>query len=159
MIGVEAAAGAPPIAVIEDQLGYLPYVDGRGKKVFVPARVFEESSPQAVNLAKHLRRTGAVFYGAYWCPHCRNQRRIFGKSALELVPYRECDPRGMGYKAGSCKQVEAYPTWSIGGQRVSGELSLAELARMSNFPGEIDAVLEGTNPRPPAAGAECAPPK
>ncbi|MEK7133297.1 MAG: hypothetical protein AAB771_01260, partial [Patescibacteria group bacterium] len=32
-----------------------------------------------------LKDKGAVFYGAFWCPHCQNQKAMFGKSA-KLLP-------------------------------------------------------------------------
>jgi thiol-disulfide isomerase/thioredoxin len=37
-------------------------------------------------LASCLKEKGAVFYGAFWCPHCQNQKAMFGKSA-KLLPY------------------------------------------------------------------------
>ncbi len=56
------------------------------------------SAPQAGaqdytdGLATHLATTGAKFYGAYWCPHCADQKAMFGPAA-SLLPYIECDPR------------------------------------------------------------------
>ena len=47
-------------------------------------------------LARHLRETGAVMYGAYWCPHCTEQKALFGDAAKD-VPYVECD-RGRGQR-------------------------------------------------------------
>ncbi|MFQ5851026.1 MAG: vitamin K epoxide reductase family protein [Candidatus Binatia bacterium] len=40
--------------------------------------------PWMLALAEHLTKGGAKFYGAYWCPHCENQKRIFGASAYRL---------------------------------------------------------------------------
>ena len=28
-------------------------------------------------------------YGAYWCPHCQAQKKVFGES-FQYVPYVEC---------------------------------------------------------------------
>ncbi|MBI2035942.1 MAG: hypothetical protein HYT12_04685 [Candidatus Liptonbacteria bacterium] len=36
-----------------------------------------------------LKEKGVVFYGAFWCPHCQNQKKLFGKSQ-KLLPYLEC---------------------------------------------------------------------
>lgn len=143
-LGTEAAHAAPPIAVIEEQLGYLPVIDGAGRRVFAPARVFEPSTAQALELAKHLKRVGATFYGAYWCPHCKNQRRMFGQEGLKMVKYVECDPRGLGYKSGVCERaaVDGYPMWVVGKRRISGERPLADLAIFSEFPGAFDQALE-----------------
>jgi uncharacterized membrane protein len=91
---------------------------------------------QLAALADHLRQSGAVFYGAYWCPHCQNQKQMFGAAASKL-PYVECDPRGANAQPAACQAagVQAYPTWVIGGQKVEGELSPSELARLSGFGG------------------------
>ena len=49
--------------------------------------------PEARALAIHLSKTGAKMYGAFWCPHCQQQKAIFGASANRL-PYVECSPNG-----------------------------------------------------------------
>lgn len=77
-----------------------------------------------------LKDKGAVFYGAFWCPHCRNQKAMFGKSA-DLLPYVECStPDGQGRtKECTDKKIEGYPTWEFAdGSRQNGEVSLADLA-------------------------------
>jgi uncharacterized membrane protein/glutaredoxin len=94
------------------------------------------SQDQLAALADHLRESGAVFYGAYWCPHCQAQKQMFGAAASSL-PYVECDPRGTGAQPAACQAagVRAYPTWVIGGQTLEGEVSPADLARLSGFSG------------------------
>src|SRR5262249_35158147 len=49
--------------------------------------------PRAKAVAVHLAHTGAKMYGAYWCPHCMEQKSYFGTSASRL-PYIECSPGG-----------------------------------------------------------------
>jgi hypothetical protein len=85
-------------------------------------------------LADHLRESGAVFYGAYWCPHCQAQKQMFGGAGSRL-PYVECDPRGTDARPDLCQAagVRAYPTWAIGGQKIEGEVSPTDLARLSGF--------------------------
>ena len=92
-------------------------------------------SEYATGLARHLTQTGVVFYGAYWCPHCRDQKALFG-SAAALLPYVECDPRGANSQAARClaRGIRAYPTWEFGGRLVEGVLTLEELARRSGHP-------------------------
>jgi uncharacterized membrane protein len=88
-------------------------------------------------LAEHLDDAGAVFYGASWCPHCQEQKRLFGASASRL-PYVECSPGGRNRpQAPSCNGagVKSYPTWIINGRAYVGEvLSLAQLADATSFP-------------------------
>ena len=37
-------------------------------------------------VAQCLTEKGVKFYGAFWCPHCQNQKKMFGRSA-RLLPY------------------------------------------------------------------------
>lgn len=89
-------------------------------------------------LAEHLTKEGVLFYGASWCPHCQEQKRIFGASANRL-PYIECSPAGRNApQSPSCNRagVQTYPTWVINGRAIVGEvLTLAQLAEATSFPG------------------------
>jgi len=92
-------------------------------------------------LAEHLEDEGVLFYGASWCPHCQEQKQLFGASA-ERLPYIECSPTGPnGPQAPSCSSagIQTYPTWIINDRAYVGEvLSLAQLADASGFPGAAD---------------------
>jgi uncharacterized membrane protein/glutaredoxin len=102
-------------------------------------RSFGPEDPQLRALAEHLARTDAKFYGAYWCPHCMEQKRIFGSAAGRL-PYVECSPLGPNTRqAKVCEslRIETYPTWMINGQRYVGVQTLEGLARYSGFKGAL----------------------
>lgn len=77
-----------------------------------------------------LKEKGAVFYGAFWCPHCQATKKMFGKSS-KLLPYVECSlPAGNGQNQ-TCndKEITGYPTWIFADQsRLNGELTLNQLA-------------------------------
>lgn len=91
--------------------------------------------PQVRALAEHLTKAQAKFYGAYWCPHCQEQKELFGASASRL-PYIECSPGGRrAPQAAICNAVgvQVYPTWFINGQRHEGLLTLEQLAKLSGF--------------------------
>lgn len=81
-------------------------------------------------LASCLGEKGATFYGAFWCPHCAEQKQLFGKSA-KLLPYVECStPDGRGQTA-ICisKKIEGYPTWEFtDGSRLNAVLKPEDLA-------------------------------
>ena len=82
------------------------------------------------DFARCLGEKKAIFYGAFWCPHCQNQKALFGKSK-GLLPYVECSTPDGGAQTPICQQakIESYPTWQFAdGSRESGELSLARLA-------------------------------
>ncbi len=77
-----------------------------------------------------LKDKGAVFYGAFWCPHCQSQKKLFGSSA-KLLPYVECSTADGNGQTQICKdkKVESYPTWEFAdGTRLNGEIPLAQLA-------------------------------
>lgn len=94
--------------------------------------------PMTRALAEHLAEAGVLFYGASWCEHCQQQKRVFGASASRL-PYIECSPAGRNApQAASCNRagVGSYPTWVINGRAIVGQvLSLAQLADATKFPG------------------------
>ncbi|WP_218571989.1 vitamin K epoxide reductase family protein [Pseudomonas xionganensis] len=94
--------------------------------------------PQLQALAEHLQRIDARFYGAFWCPACQEQKRLFGSSAKRL-PYVECAPNGSkGLVVRACldANVSGYPTWVIRGRRYQQVLSVEELTRYSRFKAE-----------------------
>jgi uncharacterized membrane protein len=92
-------------------------------------------SPRLAALAVHLDESGARYYGASWCPACRDQARLFGAASARL-PYVECSPGGRGTPmAQICANagIASYPTWIIRGQRFEEVLHPRELARLTGF--------------------------
>ena len=99
--------------------------------VALGAALFLKSGPGNLDsFAQCLKDKGAIFYGAFWCPHCQRQKAMFG-SAASLLPYIECStPDGKG-QLQVCidKEVEQYPTWEFADvSRLTGEVALATLA-------------------------------
>lgn len=88
------------------------------------------SSGKLDSFAQCLGEKGATFYGAFWCPHCQNQKAMFGNSE-RLLPYIECStPDGNG-QLQVCRDadIKGYPTWEFAdGSRLSGEVRLETLA-------------------------------
>ena len=84
--------------------------------------------------AQCITDNGAVFYGAFWCPHCANQKQDFG-SAFKNVNYVECSLPDRSGQTEICNQknITGYPTWEFAdGSRLSGEQSLATLAQKTS---------------------------
>ena len=78
-----------------------------------------------------LGNKGAKFYGAFWCPHCQNQKKLFG-SSLGLLPYTECSTPDGKAQLQVCidKDIKSYPTWEFSdGTRLTGEIQLEALAQ------------------------------
>lgn len=174
----EPSWAAPPIAIIAEELGYFPVTNRSGETVFVPAKVKRKSTEQSIRLAQYLRETGAVMYGAYWCPHCSHQKELFGNEAWSLIPYVECSTKGFYYNASKVEKVkdkiEGFPTWYFpkgsssgsggGGGRsnsrngkewVSGEMPLERIVALSGFKGDFDVSLEGSPDNASLSSGSC----
>lgn len=85
------------------------------------------------DFAQCLTDSGTKMYGAYWCPHCDTQKKMFG-SSFDFAPYVECDARGNNADPAACQAagIEGYPTWIFpDGERRSGETPLRTLAALS----------------------------
>ena len=84
--------------------------------------------------ASCIKDSGATFYGAFWCPHCQNQKAMFGASA-KLLPYVECSTPDGNSQLPICTDagVTGYPTWEFAdGTRESGEVSLDKLSEKTS---------------------------
>jgi len=106
-----------------------------GKGVAPPVR--SESTPATIALAEHLTASGARVYTAYWCPHCHEQKELFGRQASEKLTVIECAPDGRNSQKALCdsKKIEGFPSWEINGQLDSGVKPLSKLAEQSGYKG------------------------
>ncbi len=88
-------------------------------------------------LANHLKKIGAKYYGVWWCPHCYAQKQLFGKEAWRNINAIECDPRGVNPKTQVCREanIEGFPTWEIKGKLYVGTQSLERLANITGYQG------------------------
>jgi uncharacterized membrane protein len=121
--------------------------DGQGNVVFTYPTT---SGVAETQLAKHLKDTGAKMYAAYWCPHCCEQKLMFGREAVnDALPYVECDPKGKNPQTEICEQEFAnvekqtgqragFPTWKINGKYLVGPQELKTLAQAANYQGLQD---------------------
>jgi len=81
-----------------------------------------------------LKDKGAVFYGAFWCPHCQAQKKLFGSSE-KLLSYVECSTADGSGQTPVCidKGIKSYPTWEFADlSRLTGEIPLAQLAEKTS---------------------------
>ncbi len=89
------------------------------------------SVPSSYNaFAQCLTENGAKMYGAWWCPHCSNQKKLFG-TAFKEIEYIECSPGGSRTMSQQCaaEGIEGFPTWVFADDsRLSGERSFEDLA-------------------------------
>ncbi|MEQ1500288.1 MAG: hypothetical protein ABL917_02890 [Parcubacteria group bacterium] len=87
--------------------------------------------------AQCIKNTKTVtFFGAFWCPHCNEQKKRFGKSA-KYLPYVECSTPDGKDRLPVCvnANITTYPTWDFATSsimasttRITGEMELVDLA-------------------------------
>ena len=91
------------------------------------------NSPKPSNLdgfAACLKEKKVTFFGAFWCPHCQNQKKLFSYAA-QYLPYVECSTADGKNQLQVCKEknIKSYPTWEFSdGTRETGEVTLEKLA-------------------------------
>jgi hypothetical protein len=79
--------------------------------------------------AQCLTAKKVKMYGAFWCPHCEDQKDKFG-SSFDYAPYVECGIKGSKAIEPVCTQndIKHYPTWVFAdGTRVEGAQELTFL--------------------------------
>jgi len=87
------------------------------------------------DFAKCLNDKGAKMYGTYMCPHCNDQKALFG-SSWKHMNYIECSNPGQG-QAEICARegIRLYPTWEFAdGEREAGVFTLQELSERMGCP-------------------------
>ena len=96
------------------------------------------SSAQKIQFARFLKTNNIVMYSAYWCPHCHDQKQLFGKEAVEELNVIECAPDGKDSKYELCqsKGIDGFPSWEINGNIYSGTKNLNDLAIMTGYKGD-----------------------
>lgn len=82
--------------------------------------------------AKCLTENGVKMYGAFWCPHCNDQKDAFGDD-WEHITYIECSkPDKTQTEYCSEAGITSYPTWEFAdGTREVGKLTFATLSQRS----------------------------
>jgi uncharacterized membrane protein/glutaredoxin len=98
------------------------------------------SGEAEIALAEHLVKVGAKEYSAYWCPHCHEQKLLFGKEAEKIVDNNikvECAADSLKAKPDLCQaaKIQSFPTWIINDKTYSGVQNLDELAKITGYTG------------------------
>ena len=99
--------------------------------LIIGGAIYSKTRPSIYDgFAQCLKDKGAIFYGAFWCPHCQATKAMFGNAARYL-PYVECSNPDQRSQTQICidKGIHTYPTWIFpDGSKLEGERSLKELA-------------------------------
>jgi hypothetical protein len=90
------------------------------------------------NFAQCIVDSGAKMYSAWWCPHCQEQKKLFGKS-FDIIEnaglHVECSPGGTRSFSQFCRDagITGTPTWKFAdGTDAGGRLALNVLAERTN---------------------------
>lgn len=88
-----------------------------------------EAAADLVAFAKAIKDSGAIMYGAYWCPHCLAQKNLFADGA-KFLPYVEVtNANRQPNQVAIDQNITSYPTWVfLDGSRLVGEQTLATLS-------------------------------
>src|SRR3989344_9047049 len=117
---------------------------------FIIVGCTKTADPKIESLANCLAEKGVKEYGAFWCPNCAKQEKMFG-SSFEIIKekvYNECDPRcdvedikdlpiacrGKLGQTELClqKNINKYPTWEFSnGETLIGVQEFSTLAEMA----------------------------
>jgi len=82
------------------------------------------------NFAICLTENNVAMYGTNWCPHCQNQKKMFGDS-FKYVDFKDCDVNPECEEVG----VKAYPTWAIKDTLLeAGVMPLESLSALTGCP-------------------------
>lgn len=67
--------------------------------------------------AQCLATKQAKMYGLSWCPHCVDQKEMFG-AAFHYVPYVECGINATKEETPECKAagLKLFPSWQFGSE-------------------------------------------
>jgi len=114
------------VIILVGVLGFVAYTSGGN----------QENTGKYDTFAQCLKDKGAKFYGAFWCPHCRDQKALFGLS-VDKLPYVECATPDGKSQTQICtnNNITGYPTWIFAdGSRVSGVQTLEALSQKTSCP-------------------------
>jgi hypothetical protein len=86
--------------------------------------------------AKCMTAKKAKMYGLFWCPHCADQKELFG-SAFQYINYVECGVPGTHNETDQCKAagIKHFPTWEFAdGTRHEGVMQIDALSKQAGCP-------------------------
>ncbi|WP_414526902.1 vitamin K epoxide reductase family protein [Nodularia chucula] len=104
-------------------------------------KITTTSGEAEIALARHLATTDAKEYVAYWCPHCHEQKLLFGQEAYDILEENnipiECaadTPKGQP-EVCQAANIKGFPSWIINGELYGGVQNLEQLAKVSGYTG------------------------
>lgn len=84
-LGVYAGVNQPNITADVPPGQLQPFVPKTNPDPEFGWEITTTSGEAEIALAEHLVKVGAKEYVAYWCPHCHDQKLLFGKEAYQII--------------------------------------------------------------------------
>lgn len=121
-----SVTGGPVTTASSDPYLAFDETDGGPRR---PPAIIADSTDRSLQIARELKTMDSRMFGAYWCPHCFDQKETLGQEAFTIVDYIECGENGYNAQPKLCnsKKLPGYPTWEIAGQLYPGEKTLDDL--------------------------------
>jgi hypothetical protein len=109
-------------------------------KTVAADKVETVSGNAEIKFAEYLAANDVKFYGAFWCPHSKEQKSLFGAVAASKSIYIECDKDGENSQRQLCKDIniQMFPTWIVNGKYYPGSKNLKELAELTGYKGSTN---------------------
>ena len=101
--------------------------------IFCAAQPACSADKKLDSFAKCLTQKKATMYGVSWCPHCADQKELFGPS-FQFVTYVDCAVPGTHTETDQCKalNIKHTPTWIFSdGSRLEGTIQLDKLSQQT----------------------------
>jgi len=119
------------LGFLKHMKGNTKYIIGIALLVIVVLFAWYYAQPaKYADFAQCLADEEATFFGAFWCPACEEQKRLFGRAEGSL-PYEECSTPDRQGQLQVCidEGITSYPTWEFAdGERAQGVVSLEDLS-------------------------------
>ena len=115
----------------------IKFIENRNSEFKSPPEVLSSSDNSQIKFASFLSKKGVVMYSAYWCPHCKDQKELFGKQASKKLQIVECAKDGKKNKFKFCleKEIPGFPAWEIDNEIYLGVKTLKELSELTQYSG------------------------
>ena len=96
------------------------FISGCASKNDIPSGKYD-------SFAKCLTEKNITMYGTSWCPHCKDQKEMFGDS-VQYIDFVDCDE---SKEVCLNLDIPGYPTWVINGEQYPGTQTFYDLAKLS----------------------------
>ncbi|HRD41381.1 MAG TPA: vitamin K epoxide reductase family protein [Prochlorococcaceae cyanobacterium AMR_MDS_5431] len=118
----------------------LSSIDYSRQPIGIAPTIVRTSTSSKIALAEYLSQSDITLYSVYWCPHCHDQKELFGREAAGRLRIIECGIEGENNQHSNCLKegITGFPSWDFKNKLShaplqSGIKSLNQLAELSGY--------------------------